>query len=408
MAYRTSARTQPGDTAVCCVRCGALTSIAFASSKYGDFRCQKCGHDQPVLPNADDLELRDVRFQDYAIGSYDELTPFAKEFGKDVVTSGLELVCDGIACKLGINVNSGTVTGLDHFATTTGFPFIRFLNELPSHVEAKASGVAMEVQTGDSDFDDQVYIESPASEADVLTVLSSPAVRKAIRMLLSDAGAVGMAHDGVAFYVSRQSSPFDPPGIRQRLRWLRIVAGAPRPLVEEPVVVPARARLSKSLVGWLSPLGVFLFVLGLAKWTPNSMAPVIGGFAAGVVLAVLMLPVWKALLRGRSTSHREVFTWRLTTFAFAPILVAGLLLTINGAFDGSSARTVGMPIVNVSKDSEDETWHATTKDDEGDTHSYTFSVEPKVGQTVEVQWRSGALGWTWETGTPSVIGTTKP
>jgi hypothetical protein len=408
MAYRTSARTQPGDTAVCCVRCGALTSIALSSSRADDFDCQKCGHRQPVLPTADDIELRDVRFTDYSIGSYDELTPFAKEFGKDVTTSGVEVACDGIACKLGININSGTVTGLDHFASTTGFPFIRLLREMPSHMEAKASGVAMEVQTGDEAFDDQVYIESPASEADVLTVLSSPAVRKAIRMLLVDTGAVGMAHDGVAFYVSRQSSPFDPPGIRDRLRWLRIVAGAPRPLVTEPVVVPARARVPKMIFGWMSALALFFFILGLAQWTPNDASAVFVGLGIGLVVAVVMVPVWKALLKGRSTSHREILTWRITTFVFAPLFVAGIALTINGAFDDSSPRVVRMKIVDVRKDSEDEKWHATTKDDEGESHSYTFSTQPQVGQSVEATWRSGAFGWTWETGTPSVIGTTKP
>jgi hypothetical protein len=402
MAYRTSARTAPADAAVCCVRCGALTAIAFAERKGDDFECA-CGHAQPVLPEPDDVTVTELRLKDYAIGKYDELTPFSKELGKYVQTSGLDLVVDGIECKVGLNINSGTVTGLDHHAATTGLPTMRFLKELPHHVSAKSRDVVKEVQTGDAAFDDEVYIESASSDADVLTVLASPAVRKAIRVLLGYSRAIVVDGAGASFF-SPKDFAFDPKGIRDRLRWLRVVAGAPRPLVSEPVTVPARARISKRIVGWSSPVAVFLFILGVAKWTPVDATPVFECLGAGVVIALVMLPIWTMLLRGRSTSHREILTMRIITFIFAPLLVAGVLLTSNGAFDSSAERKVTMKIVSApDKGGDDESFHARAVDDQGASYSYSFKTKPQEGQHLRVGWKEGAFGWRWESSDAIVI-----
>src|SRR5687768_14095979 len=138
MSNRTSARTGQGDTAVCCVRCAKLTSIAFESSRDGNFRCSKCGHEQRVLPEVDDAELGDLRLKDFWTGNYDELAPFMKELGKDVKTSGVDVVLDGVECKVGLSLDSGAVVGLDHVALTVGLPGMRLLTELPEHVDAKA------------------------------------------------------------------------------------------------------------------------------------------------------------------------------------------------------------------------------------------------------------------------------
>lgn len=411
MAYRTSARSAPGDTAVCCVRCADLTSIAFEVDKRGDFTCSKCRLEQPVLPDASGPEIRELVLKDYdAVGSYDELTPFAKELGKDVTGAGLHLVGDGVALKVSLSINSGAVVGLDHSATTTGLPSIRLLSEMPEHVVKKDAGIIKEVQTGDAAFDDTVYIESAARDEDVLTVLSSPAVRNAVMRLLSDTGAVVLHDGGVAIYVSRTAGPFEPKGLRERLGWLRIVAGAPRPLVSENVPVPRRARIVKQIVGWTYPFALFFTIMGLAKWTPLQGAVVFGCFAAGLVLAAFMVPVWSMLLRGRSTSHREILTWRIATFTYGPLLSLGALLTINGGFDGSKERIVTMKIAEVDKGhgEDGDVWHVKTFDEQGESHLYSFSSEAKTNQLVKVGWKEGALGWRWESTDAIVIEATKP
>lgn len=377
----------------------------------GEFRCSRCGHPQRVLPEAGDGELGDLRLKDYWIGKYDELTPFAKELGRDVQTGGLDVIADGIECKVGLSVNSGTVVGLDHQALAVGLPSMRLLTEMPEHVEAKARELAKEVQTGDQAFDDEVYIESPASDADVQTVLSSPAVRHAIRMLLRDTSTIVIdERNGVSFSMSRDASPFETTGIRKRLAWLRVVAGAPRPLVAEMLPVPARARVPKRIMGWTYPIVILLTIVGLAKWTPLRGELVFQCILAGFVLAVIMVPIWPRLLRGRSTSHSETRAWRIATFIYAPLLVVGASTTYNGAFDDSKERDVTMKIVSVDKSSDEgvDTWHAKTVDDEGDSHSYAFKHEPKPGQLVKVGWKDGALGWRWESRDAIVVEAAKP
>lgn len=407
MAYRTSARTEPSDTAVACARCGVLTSLAIGANQGGRFACRKCDHDQLVL--REDLDVGSLRLTDYdALGSYEELRPFAKELGKDVQCAGVALDCDGLAVKIALNINSGTITGLDHTVFSVGLPKIAFVTEKPSHVEGKERGVMTEVQTGDASFDDEVYIESAASESDVRAVLAAPGVRRAIRHLLRDAANVVMDENGVRLFVGRLHDPWAPKDLRRRIECMRVVAGAPRPLVTDYVPVPPRVRIVKNIVGWSYPLAILLTILGLAKWCPLHAEVVVGCIAAGVVIALLMLPVWTLLLRGRSTSHREILTWRITTFTYAPLLVLGGLTTINGAFDDSKERYVTMKIVSVSKGDDDEQWHAKTVDAEGREHSYGFGGRPNEGWTLRVGWKDGALGWVWESSKAIVVETQKP
>jgi hypothetical protein len=121
-----------------------------------------------------------------------------------------------------------------------------------------------------------------------------------------------------------------------------------------------------------------------------------------------MIPIWTVLLRGRSTSHREILTWRLSSFVIMPLVVLGALTTYNGAFDSSKERFVRMRIEEVTKDSDDDKYHARATDAEGDTHSYAFYGAPLVGHSVQVGWRDGALGWTWESSDATVVETQKP
>jgi hypothetical protein len=52
---------------------------------------------------------------------------------------------------------------------------------------------------------------------------------------------------------------------------------------------------------------------------------------------------------------------------------------------------------------DDDTYHATTVDEEGAAHSYPFKVAPTVGQYVKVRWKEGAFGWRWQSGDPIVV-----
>jgi hypothetical protein len=83
-----------------------------------------------------------------------------------------------------------------------------------------------------------------------------------------------------------------------------------------------------------------------------------------------------------------------------PFFTTGALLICNGAMDRSPERLVVMKVVSTSVDDDDSSKiHAKTVDDRGEERSYTFSAPtPTAPALVQVKWRSGALGWAWESG----------
>ncbi len=401
MAYRTSARKSPNDTAVSCKSCAALVSISLEDGRHETFRCTRCDLEQPVLRDAGDLALASIAVVDVRPGSYEQLSALLAELGAPGTTAAVVLRCDGLLCDLGLSINSGTVMGLDMVVGSAGLPPMRLVPEGDEHAYQKERGILREVQTGDAAFDDHVYIESAASDADVLTFFASPAVRAAAVQLLRSAGSVKIDDTGVSVYVPKDARAFDPDAIRGRLALLRVLAGAPRPLVPEHVPVPPIVSLTKTLTYLLAPVAVLVVFIGVARYMTLTARPLIVGIAMGVVLAALLAPVYTLLLRGRSTSHTDILVCRFIAFLFLPVLSFGVLLVWNGAMDRSPERVVEMPVVSISVDNEDDAlFHVDTVDDREERHSYSFrDANLRVGTSkVRARWRSGALGWRWESG----------
>lgn len=401
MAYRTAARSSPSDTAVVCKACGGRTPIALEDKRHETFRCRTCELEQPVLRDADDLEVSTIELVEVRPGSYEELSPLLAELGSPGKTIAVDLRCDGILCDLGLSINSGTVMGLDMIARYSGLPPMRLVREGQEHADKKERGIIREVQTGDPAFDDHVYIESAVSDGDVRTFFASHAVRAAAVQLLRHASEIKIDESGVSIYVPKDRSAFDTVAIRQRLALLRVLAGAPRPLVTEQIPVPVLASLTKTLTYLLGPVAILVVFIGLARYMTIGPRPLLVGIVLGVVLAALLAPVFTLLLRGRSTSHSDIFVCRVIAFLFLPVFSFGALLIWNGAMDQSPESEVEMPVVSTSVDSEDDALlHVDTVDEHNESHSYSFrNTNLRVGTSkVRVRWRSGALGWRWQSG----------
>lgn len=124
------------------------------------------------------------------------------------------------------------------------------------------------------------------------------------------------------------------------------------------------------------------------------------GFAAGgvgVVLGLLMQPLLRRMLKGRSASHRELSTTRGGSLLGTPLLTAALAITANGLFDRAPSRSESLTITAVEWDTEDQENAATVVSPSLGEMSFRFddSRQLEVGDSVTVWTKPGALGVPW-------------
>jgi len=404
MVYRQAAGRQTPDTVLLCAVCAAPTEVVFADAEGGTYECVRCRTEQPVLRAGADTDLRKIEFM-HANESkaYEHLAAFAESVGKRVNALEVRVRCDGIECLLSLSLNSGTVDGLELIAHTRGLPAMRFVLEGKDHLEAKEKGLVREVQTGDTAFDKAVYIESAMTDEDIRTTLLDPAVRHAIRELLSLSSAVTIADGRVKVTLRKTDLTFDPIGLRARLGLLRVIAGAPRPRIATKIPEPRAVTLLKRVLYFAAPIPPALWVVAGIYFPTTSKMPALLSAFSGFVVWVLVQPLLTRVLRGRSTSHRELFLARIYTFLFLPGLAIGLLLVANGALDRSPVEHVKMRVAHSSTDSDDSSkmW-VDAVEPEGDSHSYAFKTQVADGTALTVPMRAGALGWRWQAGDATI------
>lgn len=403
MAYRTPARGAH-DAEMACEACGE--SIVVRTAEREDVTCRRCGRHQSSHRETIALERIELIHAGVPKG-YDHLTPFLQELSPRAPGGSVALTvrADGLSCTVSLALNSGTVMGIDLVAhAPAALPHVRLVPERKSHTKAKAKGVAIEVQTGDAEFDEAVYVESDAPAAEVQAFLAPPAVRRAAMQLLAIAKAVEIGAPGPKPRVSVTipSTNLAPSYITEHLAAVRVLAGAPRALVRgAPAVAVRIARTNAAL--WLTTLAsVPLFLTGLFEFRPVNGAFVGPVAFPALVVALLLQLVLVPLLRGRSTSHRNIRVARVQLLVALPLLALGLTLIANGALDRSGERIVEMAVSSTSKDSDDRIW-VHTRDPAGHRHSYEASTD--AVRRVQAYWRDGALGIPWEEHTPTLFTT---
>jgi hypothetical protein len=404
--YRTSARTTTPDAAVVCRACGARFEVAFGDARHGTVTCTRCDAVQPALRDADDLDAKSLELvNQVSSDAYDELVPLMRALDVEGKAAQVSIACDGIHVVVSLELDSGAVKGLELAAAAPGLVDLRLVREDEAHRDAKARGIARECQTGDGAFDAAVYVESKTRDADLQIVLAPPAVRAAVMKLLSVADRVEVQSGSVKVSFPKDAGAFDPATILERVSLVRVVAGAPRPLA--PVDAPVSLAASVARVGTylLAPLGLGAIVLGNVRYAPIDTRPYVFGVVIGLVLALAVHPLFRRALRGRSTSHKEILLARAATLVWLPCFTTGALFIYNGAADRSAERVVTLTVISSEVDEDDaRELHVKTKDPEGATHEHTLHGWPTQSPThISVRWRDGALGWTWQSGSPSAL-----
>jgi hypothetical protein len=194
-----------------------------------------------------------------------------------------------------------------------------------------------EIQTGDADFDQIVYLEGEAPDALVLAALSDPMTRAGVlKCLALGATEILLEQTGNLRLTLPLTSEelVTPERIAALLDALGAAAEAIPPLQGE-----GRHRSSVSVIPTVAVLGALaswsLFYLVDWLWKPIRPGLYWAAFFGGLLLWFVSIPLLVRLLSGRSTSLRDLATSVIALAFGFPLGGADLLLTLNAVLDGS-------------------------------------------------------------------------
>ena len=390
---------------VLCPTCGAAQRVAEQT-----YHCRKCGQEQllfpKALPETTTLVLVGASRQpdrDKALRDAPQIQPLMASLGVDDGDDALHVESNGVEVRVWVRTNSGTPVGLVFVIEVPSTLTVTFHRETAAHRAAKADGVTVEVETGDPQFDEEVFVDSLASAEDLRSFLAARATRLAVRALLAEVPGVVVRAEKVETEIDERGE-VDAPKARRIIAALRALAGAARPVDASEVGMPPRVRALALLQPVVLLIAIVLLVYAGRTYTPIGALPVFAGALGGLVLAFVVSPLIRWLVAGTSRSHDYLATARAVLAVDFALLGVGIVLLVNGAFDKSPARDVVMPAVDVSYDSEDHDAVVEVKTDApglAGNHTFRFSDPKKaihLPAEVRLRYHRGALGFPWQVG----------
>ncbi len=387
--------------AVLCAQCAAPRVFRDPDDS---FVCERCGLDQPVFAPAPlplEPTVRQWRGVPEGVAKTvaDDLTLFARELGVNEAATALTLSCHGLDVVVEVATSSGHPVGVDVTVRVTGLPAVILRVENPGHVEAKRTGLTVEVQTGDPDFDRRVFVESAVAHEDLAVTLASPAVRQAVVTVLRHVDSVELTALGIEVGL-RGDEAYEPTRLRELVAALRTVAGAPRALSASTEETPRRVTLTRVVLFGAAPCIVAPLVYALHAYAPFGV--LVGFVAAGLALLVWLAlqPPLRRIVAGRSRSHLDFALLRGVLLGDLFGLALATLVLVNGAADHSPPRNVELVAHEIGYDSEEHQAivHAM---DGSEKHSFRFDDPQRRIQlpaTVTATFRRGRLGFAWQEG----------
>lgn len=196
-----------------------------------------------------------------------------------------------------------------------------------------------EVQTGDAVFDEAVYVESDAPDADVRRVLGDADVRRRIVGMLErgfQAVTIDERRGRVVAVRDPEGAALDVEAVREVCRDLASMASSVPPPPEGSR--PPPLWLAGPITAAVSAVAAFVGVT-LVSWSRSGYYPLehgaslVGG-GIGLVAWLCALPLVGALVRGRSVSFRLFGACACLLFVALPLSGAGLAVGLNGRMDG--------------------------------------------------------------------------
>lgn len=332
---------------------------------------------------------------------YPELGPLAQAYGHAEVGDHLEIHEEGIPFALALDVNSGSVTGLDVTVGGRAFPDVKLTSETSFDRWTKAIALDVEPQVGDPAFDPLVYVSTTLDEPAVRVLLASPTAREAVAWLLASEVSV-IQLGGAGIRVTLRTAAFDPAVFRRYVRPLLALARSLGP-------VPAGARgrrgygapvaILVTAIAW-AVLGQVLLLHGVTSSQALETTPYWLGFLVQVPLFAVFAGVAWFGARGRPRSSLYVFI-SLAVFGLGGVGHAFDLLWLNAALDRSPAVERRFRVLDASHDEDSTLLTIESVKAPKVRGSVRFQRSlGRVDEHVTLRTHAGALGWEWTTASP--------
>lgn len=348
---------------------------------------------------------------------YTELGPIAAAMGvADDLSGEFKVMRDGLDITVSLRIDSGLVRGVDLHVKNPGWPECEFRREKDEDRRSKASGMNVEVQTGDKMFDDFVYIESPYAQQVLAPLLQSPALRKAIGDLVAQYTSVQITPSALTVDTRNAGTDLlEPARFMPLLQGVMTIAKLFPPV---PAGAPKQSERGGGLVmvatanvlfsGAAMP-AIASHIGDCDAWWVNVI-----GVGIGLVLALVSIPLVKIWTKGHSRSRRY---WVITSaanclglplFFMSGVVIANALLDFAPPENLTGKVTTAAPYVDDG-DPRAKVTVAWSTHAPSSPAVEAFDVKDprpvgvKVGDGVRAIRHPGALGFTWWTLKPEIV-----
>jgi hypothetical protein len=274
----------------------------------------------------------------------------------------------------------------------------------------KTLGLNREAQTGDFDFDAGVYLETDEPDETVRRALDRPAMREALRAMLTGGHPyVRLGPGAVAARIghSLNAAPA-PEALERALQGLAAVAASAPSIDPSEIRAPSRMRgdlvaLVMSLAFMASLVGFYAVPLGYVDYdSPLRSGDQAAAAAVSLAAWLALFPLSWAWMRGHSRSFRNFLT--TVILGVLPVMLLGTeaLYLANALLDGGAGSAHEVVISRrraYTRKYEHRYlyipwWDAPHAETEMEVSRSTYQrFHP--GDAVVVTARPGALGWPW-------------
>ncbi|MEP7124994.1 MAG: hypothetical protein ABJE95_28955 [Byssovorax sp.] len=263
----------------------------------------------------------------------------------------------------------------------------------------KSLGLNREVQIGDATFDAAAYIDSAASDDIVKRALASAVVRARILELLGLGYRLDLSSDGIgASRIRGYYASFESPELPALLGLLEAIQVA-LPRFEQGDAMPTPKQTPWILIASGAGIALTLVSFRFLAWVHPPMDDLDSLKAIGFGLPVWLLAmagVWAAR-RGKPNAIRELFVASILLFFALPPLVGGVVFSINAGMDSGPVTTHTVQISSLASRDHEVFFHSWRPGRRSDKVGTSWDVYRtlKANDTIEIDTRPGALGWTW-------------
>ena len=279
----------------------------------------------------------------------------------------------------------------------------------------KKLGLCCEIKTGDDPFDDSFYVTTDT--VDFTQAFFSSAEKRAAISDIYERGFNKISHDGKA--MTAMWSPFQTKNEVDMALITEIVSRL-IVLTKDMPVLPLggtvfgesgwkfRRILAFAIPALIGLIGINALVFGIIKFRPlDGWQIAVASLQFSIPLLVISLWIAVMLIKGRSSSHRElIIILVISVFGF-PLTGAGLGIFLNGWLDESDASSHTVVVVSKYVSESDkstsyyavlESWREERRTEKLRISSYEYrKVVPHTSE-ITVTTKPGRFGFEWVIG----------